>query len=129
MLINDLNSKFEISYLGFVENSSLLSHFYDRQLFVSPTKGENFGYAIAESLSVSVPVLISTNTPFKNIKHLKFGFDCNLENENLFLDSLLFFLSLDNFSYNNYREVLSNNYRNYYNLETIKSSYINLFTK
>ena len=41
--------------------------------FVLPTQGENFGHAIFDALASSVPVIISTHTPWKNIESSKAG--------------------------------------------------------
>ena len=46
-----------------------------------PTRGENFGHAIAESLNHGVPVLISNRTPWKNLGQLGVGWDLPLEIE------------------------------------------------
>jgi glycosyltransferase involved in cell wall biosynthesis len=39
--------------------------FRQYDLFVFPTRGENFGHVIIESLSVGTPVLLSDRTPWR----------------------------------------------------------------
>ena len=48
-------------------------------LFFMPTRGENFGHIILESLQAGVPVLISDQTPWKNLAEHKAGWDLSLD--------------------------------------------------
>lgn len=50
----------------------------ENHLFVLPTKGENFGHAIYEALAAGRPVLISDQTPWRNLKQKKAGWDLPL---------------------------------------------------
>jgi glycosyltransferase involved in cell wall biosynthesis len=47
-----------------------------------PTRGENFGHAIAESLNHGVPVVISDRTPWKNLSDKGVGWDIPLDAKN-----------------------------------------------
>ncbi|MCC6600470.1 MAG: glycosyltransferase [Crocinitomicaceae bacterium] len=49
--------------------------------FYLPTKGENYGHAIAEALIASLPVLISDKTPWRNLEEVKAGWDLPLVSE------------------------------------------------
>lgn len=49
---------------------------YDLMLF--PTGGENWGHVIAESLAAGTPVLISTNTPWRDLEAQGLGWDLPL---------------------------------------------------
>ncbi|MBR8538360.1 glycosyltransferase [Carboxylicivirga sediminis] len=44
-----------------------------------PTRGENFGHVILESLSAGRPVLISDQTPWRELQEVKAGWDVSLE--------------------------------------------------
>lgn len=59
------------------EAADTLSRFH---LMVLPTQGENFGHAIFDALSVGVPVLISRNTPWKNIEAEGAGYYIGVDN-------------------------------------------------
>jgi len=48
--------------------------------FVLPTLGENFGHAIFEALSAGLPVIISDQTPWRNLESKKAGWDVSLKN-------------------------------------------------
>jgi len=58
-------------------------------LFFLPTLGENFGHVILESLVAGTPVLISDNTPFKNLKDIGIGWDIPLENKKEYIDTVV----------------------------------------
>lgn len=49
-----------------------------------PTRGENFGHVILETFAAGRPVIISDQTPWKNLETQHCGFDLSLENENNF---------------------------------------------
>jgi len=55
-------------------------------LFFLPTKGENFGHIIYESIMSYVPCLISDQTPWSNVNKLKVGASYNLEDSQNFVD-------------------------------------------
>ena len=46
-----------------------------------PSKFESFGHVIFESLLNGLPVIISKNTPWQNLKEKKVGFDLSLDEE------------------------------------------------
>lgn len=50
-------------------------------LFVLPTLGENFGHAIFEALSAGRPVLISDQTPWRNLQEQQAGWDLSLNDK------------------------------------------------
>ncbi|MDZ4190364.1 MAG: glycosyltransferase [Hydrogenophaga sp.] len=47
-------------------------------LFFLPTLGENFGHVIAEALSSGLPVLISDQTPWRDLENKELGWDLPL---------------------------------------------------
>lgn len=53
-------------------------------LFLFPTLGENFGHVIAESFSAGTPVLISDQTPWRQLDKKDVGWDLSLNDVNEF---------------------------------------------
>src|SRR5690606_20694183 len=47
-------------------------------LFFLPTRGENYGHVIAEALSMGTPVLISDQTPWRELQADDLGWDVPL---------------------------------------------------
>ena len=74
------NSKEVImSYKGVVPPSELPDIYANADFLILPTKHENYGHSIVEAWANGCPVIISRNTPWKNLKCSGFGLGCRLE--------------------------------------------------
>jgi len=91
------NIKFE--YVGALKNHEVLEVFSNNHVFLLPTLGENFGHVIIESLSVGTPVLISNQTPWRDLEKLGVGWDLPIKSETNFVSVLenLFEIPEDNY--------------------------------
>ena len=67
-----------------VPHAQLEKILLNNHLFVLPTEGENFGHAIFEALAVGRPVLISDQTPWKNLSSANAGWDLPLNDPKTF---------------------------------------------
>lgn len=65
-LISKLPLWIRVSYEGSLLPEEVVSKLSKYDLFVLPTKSENFGHVILESLSAGTPVLISDQTPWRS---------------------------------------------------------------
>ncbi len=65
-LIKTLPSHITVTYKGEVMHKQVAQKFASHDVFIFPTRGENFGHVIYESLSVGTPVIISDQTPWKS---------------------------------------------------------------
>jgi glycosyltransferase involved in cell wall biosynthesis len=83
--IKKLPENIRVKYKGEIERKNVKSYFAIYDLFLFPTHIENFGHVISESLSVGTPVLISDNTPWRNLEEKNLGWDINLRNQNEFI--------------------------------------------
>lgn len=63
----------KVCFKGLTEANFMQSHAAEYDYFVLPTKGENFGHAIVESLANGLPVLISNSTPWQFNDNPNFG--------------------------------------------------------
>ena len=64
-LLEGMPSNVHIEYAGEALHENVSSLLSSADLFVLPTRGENFGHVILEALSVGTPVLISDQTPWR----------------------------------------------------------------
>jgi glycosyltransferase involved in cell wall biosynthesis len=55
-----------MQYLGEVPPDRVCEAFGQHDLFVFPTRGENFGHVILESLSAGTPIIVSDQTPWRS---------------------------------------------------------------
>ncbi len=81
-------SNVKINYVGIVNPEDVRSVFSKYHCFLFPTITENFGHAIAEALSVSVPVIIGRGaTPWDDINE-KAGYVCQPGSKESFAEAL-----------------------------------------
>lgn len=67
-LIAKLPGNVAAHYRGTLPNDAVSATIAGHDLFFLPTRGENFGHAIFDSLEAGVPVLISDQTPWRDLK-------------------------------------------------------------
>ena len=61
-----------------VEHARVNEVFAEHDLFLFPTLGENFGHVICEALIAGCPVLLSDQTPWRNLEEAGVGWDIPL---------------------------------------------------
>lgn len=66
-LAEALPDNIQVRFNGGVENSQVRELFADADAFFLPTEQENFGHAIAESLSAGCPVYVADVTPWTEV--------------------------------------------------------------
>ena len=127
-LIDKLPDNILCNYRGIVEPDNVICIFSKYDLLFLPTRGENFGHVIAESLSVGTPVLISDKTPWHNLKNNKLGEELSLDAPDAFITCIEKTYS-DVLSKENYklRKVVKNNALKHLNNPEVIDSNRNLF--
>ncbi|MCT4645631.1 MAG: glycosyltransferase family 4 protein [Carboxylicivirga sp.] len=78
-LIAKLPSNIKVVYKGTVDAERVGETIQNYHALFMPTRGENFGHVILESLSAGRPVLISDQTPWRGLNRDKSGWDISLE--------------------------------------------------
>ena len=91
--IIDLPHNINVEYKGAIAKNKVKSTFEKYDLMFLPTFSENFGHVIVESLSVGTPVLISDNTPWRNLEEKGFGWDLSLNEPKLFINAVEYMAS------------------------------------
>lgn len=82
--IDTLPANVRVKYMGFIEHERVGEVFAEHELFLLPTLGENYGHVICEALSAGCPVLISDQTPWRNLQEKRVGWDIPLDEEERF---------------------------------------------
>jgi len=85
-LIESLPVNVIVKYCGPVKPNMVISTFLMYDLFFFPSGGENYGHVIVESLSAGTSVLISKNTPWRDLQEKGLGWDVDLANISLFVE-------------------------------------------
>ena len=87
-IIKTLPSSVKVNYKGCVENNHVNDMFRNYDLFLFPTKGENFGHVILESILAGTPLLIANTTPWRNLEKLGIGWDFPLDRPDEFITAI-----------------------------------------
>ncbi|MED3075883.1 glycosyltransferase [Bacillus wiedmannii] len=87
-VIESLPNNVQVNYMGQVNNNKVHLLLSNYNAFLFPTFGENYGHVIVESLLAGCPVIISDQTPWKNLKNEGAGWTIPLEKEETFISAL-----------------------------------------
>jgi len=109
----------EISYKGSIESNKVPSLLQNYDFLLMPSEGENFGHSILEALTVGLPVIISDNTPWKNLEEKKIGWDISLNDTQNLQNVLEVAINMDQVSYNKWSLNAFNFATAYYNNEDV----------
>ena len=68
-LIQTMPSHITVTYQGEVKHEHVSQTFASHDVFIFPTRGENFGHVIYESLAAGTAVIVSDQTPWQSDPH------------------------------------------------------------
>lgn len=80
----NLPKSVEVDFKGALKPEMVGMELQAHDLFIMPSKGENFGHSISESLSNGTPVLISDQTPWNDVNEMCCGAALPLDQVQLF---------------------------------------------
>jgi glycosyltransferase involved in cell wall biosynthesis len=103
-LIRALPSHISVQYGGVLPYSEVSTVLGTHDLLFLPTRGENYGHVIIESMIAGTPVLIANTTPWRNIEPAGVGWDLPLDNEQQFVDKIHDAANLSNKAYGLWRK-------------------------
>jgi glycosyltransferase involved in cell wall biosynthesis len=83
-LISELPPNVSVVYGGEVHPSEVKSKLAEHDVFLFPTRGENYGHVIHEALISGLPVLISDQTPWSDVESRGVGWAISLDEELVF---------------------------------------------
>lgn len=86
--IKQLPGNIKVNMKGDVRKDLLNGILIQNHLFVLPTTGENFGHSIFESFLSGRPVLISDQTPWRNLAQKQVGWDLSLSDQQAFVNAI-----------------------------------------
>ena len=127
--INDLPSNIQVVYHGSIPPDKVTLALEQMQVFILPSKSENFGHSICEALSAGRPVITTDTTPYSQLQDFKAGFTINNQklSEEL-IKSIQLFAEMGSIDFDTYVENSINYIRKKMDIEKIKSQYQNLFS-
>jgi glycosyltransferase involved in cell wall biosynthesis len=78
-LVEALPPHVEVVLRGSIPNAEVATVMAGQDLMFTPSRSENFGHAIFESLAAGTPVLIGEHTPWRGLAAKRAGYDLPLE--------------------------------------------------
>ncbi len=118
----------EIVYKGSIMPKQVQATFTEYHALVLPTKGENFGHAIYESLSVGTPVIVSSFTPWGRLQDCQAGITVDTFNPEDWAEAIRAFVKLNQEEYSAYSKGAYNLAKDYVFKNDFKAQYKNLFS-
>ena len=98
-IIGNLPENINIQYCGTVTHERVSMVMSEHDLFFLPTLGENFGHVILEALVAGSPVLLSDQTPWRDLQEKGVGWDLSLAKPDMFQDVLQNCVDMDDVEY------------------------------
>jgi glycosyltransferase involved in cell wall biosynthesis len=99
----DRNVSVLVQFRGRLAKEGLFRELAKMDLFFSPTLGENFGQAIFEALSLGLPVLLSTETPWLDVASHHAGWALDLADKEEFAARIRFAFDADEETWGSFR--------------------------
>ncbi|NML19596.1 glycosyltransferase [Pseudoflavitalea sp. G-6-1-2] len=118
----------QVVFEGEIPNQQLPARLAQHHIFVSPTRGENFGHAIFEALKAGRPVLISDQTPWKGLQSLKVGWDLPLGNPQAFIEAIQQAADLDQEGFGEWSYAAWKHVHDFVTQTDLKAAYNKLFS-
>jgi glycosyltransferase involved in cell wall biosynthesis len=87
-IIGELPGNVQVKFENHVPHNIINQLIRRHHIFCLPTQGENFGHAIFEALAAGRPVLISDQTPWRNLTWHKAGWDIPLNKPERFSEQI-----------------------------------------
>jgi glycosyltransferase involved in cell wall biosynthesis len=95
-IIKNLPSNISVQFLQDLPHENITGMIQQHHIFALPTQGENFGHSVFESLAAGRPVLISDQTPWRNLTSVKAGWDISLADRKAFENKIIQVLNMNN---------------------------------
>jgi glycosyltransferase involved in cell wall biosynthesis len=125
---NQLPKHIKVEVLGDMKHHELMNNLPNYDVYVLPTLGENFGHSIFEALSAGLPVIISDQTPWRNLTDHKVGFDIPLFDDNSIVLAIEKFAAMSQKEFFEWSKSAKDYALNYYNSQHYLKEYKSLFS-
>ena len=108
-------------------HSEILNLFNHTDVMILPSHGENFGHAIFESLASATPVIISNNTPWKQMQESMAGIEVQADSMEEISNAIGFFDAMELSTYRHWQEGALNKALDYIDKNEFENRYGNIF--
>jgi glycosyltransferase involved in cell wall biosynthesis len=127
-VVKQLPDNIKVIYHGAIPPDQVLSALEKIQVFILPSKSENFGHAILEALSAGKPVITTNTTPFTNLNEFKAGYTVAINQLESELSSAIDqFSKMGSDEFSTYQKGAAHFANNFVNVENLKKQYRTMF--
>lgn len=123
-----LPPQFQVRYSGALPHAVSLEHLLEGHMLVLPSLGENFGHAIFEALISGKPVLVSDQTPWKDLQAVVAGWDLPLHRPDKFAEVIQQVIDMNQDEYEQWSAAAFRLANNYFKEAAYNSRYLELFS-
>lgn len=102
--IETLPDNIKVVYQGGIQPQVVQETLSEYDAFFFPTLGENYGHVIAEALQAGLPLIISDQTPWRNLTEKRLGWDLPLNDERLFSEAIIELTCFSKQEYSDFRD-------------------------
>jgi glycosyltransferase involved in cell wall biosynthesis len=127
-IIAQLPAGITVKYAGEMPNHELPDIIREHHIFALPTRGENFGHAIFEALALGKPVIISDQTPWRNLEAVRAGWDIPLDRPELFRQAIEKSAAFSQDEYDEWCRSTRKFVKDYIGQLNLKQDYLQLFS-
>jgi glycosyltransferase involved in cell wall biosynthesis len=128
-VIKQLPDNIKVIYHGAIPPDQVSSALEKIQVFILPSKSENFGHAIFEALSAGKPVITTNTTPFTDLNQKKAGYTLSIHNlQSQLIDTIHDFAQMDQETFSQYQKNAIQYANRFINVEKLKSQYRTMFS-
>jgi glycosyltransferase involved in cell wall biosynthesis len=122
-----LPTNITLSYKGILKPFEISSTIGKYHVLLLPTQNENYGHIIVETLQHGRPIIISDQTPWRNLENESVGFDIALTDKQKFIEAIEKLSELNQAEFNTITTKCVSYINAKLNVEDIKKQYIKLF--
>ena len=128
-IIKQLPANIQVIYHGAIPPDQVSLALKKIQVFILPSKSENFGHAIFEALSAGKPVITSNTTPFTDLNQKKAGYTLSLNHlQSQLIETIHDFAQMDEETFSQYQYNAIQYANRYINVAKLKSQYRTMFS-
>ena len=119
----------KVNYKGVVEPEDISAVMSKYQVFLFPTRSENFGHVIVEAMSVGLVPVISNQTPWTELEKFSAGWDIPLDDKNRYVEVIEKLYTMNNEEFQILSKGSSKYIKEKLEVDELKEKYVRFFNK
>ncbi len=126
--VNIISDNIKVNFYEPIEHNKINQILQMNHFFILPTLGENFGHAIFEAFSAGRPVMISDQTPWRDLQKHKVGFDISLSDPSGFVNAIEYAANMGQIEYDEWCEASLAYAKEFNEKSNLIEKYLTLFS-